>query len=373
MIGVHRSRPEPSAENRSRRANTAEEKRRMRNARKRRMRKIERKPVRKLKRELKEERTKADIHAKRIIRLTAMARSYWERWRWELQKRQETLLTTPIDKITKLTNLHEIDEAFLLNLKGGEKYLGRGCFGIVKLQVYRGILVAVKQLLPQSLKEDVQHEAEILSQLCHPYLPYLFGVITKRQPYSIIMQFHGLKDISYPYSLTLHCELHHKKLGLNSIEWLLLCGQLLEAVVYLHCSASLLHNDIKGDNIVIGHCQSNSTTSYQILLVDFGKACMADRGKKLILNAVEQEEHIAKFPHIAPEVLKGECSQTTLSDMFSLGRVFCQIASRGGQSTACRLMEQLNFIGENCRHVKYQQRYSAQQALSVLHKYVMDD
>ena len=174
LIGVHRLRPEPSAENRSRRANTAEEKRRMTNARKRRMRKIERK----LKRELKEERTKADIHAKRIIRLTAMARSYWECWRWELQNCQETSLTTPIDKITKLTNLHEIDEAFLLNLKGGQIYLGHGCFGIVKLQVYHGILVAVKQLLPQSLK-DVQHEAEILSQLCHPYLPYLLGVITK--------------------------------------------------------------------------------------------------------------------------------------------------------------------------------------------------
>ena len=38
-----------------------------------------------------------------------------------------------------------------------------GSFGIAKLQAYRGIYVAVKELLPRSLKDDVRHEAEILS------------------------------------------------------------------------------------------------------------------------------------------------------------------------------------------------------------------
>ena len=56
----------------------------------------------------------------------------------------------------------------------------------------------------------------------------------------------------------------------------------------------------------------NSGTSYQIVLVDFGKACL---GEKLLLNAVEQDEYFAKFPHIAPEVIKGESRQTTLSDV----------------------------------------------------------
>ena len=69
----------------------------------------------------------------------------------------------------------------------------------------------------------------------------------------------------------------------------------------------------------------NSGTSYQIVLVDFGKACL---GEKLLLNAVEQDEYFAKFPHIAPEVIKGESRQTTLSDMFSVGRILCSTESR---------------------------------------------
>ena len=71
-------------------------------------------------------------------------------------------------------NIHEIDEALLSDpIIGGEKkehYLGRGSFGIVKLQVYRGIHVAVKELLPRSVKEDVKNEAQILARLCHPYV-----------------------------------------------------------------------------------------------------------------------------------------------------------------------------------------------------------
>ena len=106
----------------------------------------------------------------------------------------------------------------------------------MKLQTYRGIHVAVKRLLPRPMRQDVEHEGRILSRLCHPYLPYFFGVITKKQPYRIVMQFHGLKDNPYPFSLTLHCELHHKRLGLNNMEWLVVCGQLLEAMVYLHRS-----------------------------------------------------------------------------------------------------------------------------------------
>ena len=57
--------------------------------------------------------------------------------------------------------------------------------------------------------------------------------------------------------------------------------------------------------------------------------------------------------------------------MFPVGCILCQVAqSQESSSTQQHLMEQVNIIGENCRLVNYQQRVSAQKALSVLHKYI---
>ena len=69
--------------------------------------------------------------------------------------------------------IQEIDPTMLRNpvidAKEREHFVGRGCFGVVKVQLFRGIQVAVKEFLPRSLKADVMHEASILVGLCHPY------------------------------------------------------------------------------------------------------------------------------------------------------------------------------------------------------------
>ena len=75
-------------------------------------------------------------------------------------------------------SVSEIDHTMLTDLL----VKGRGCFGIVRVQLYRGIQVAVKEFLPKSVVADVMHEASILAYLCHPYLPLLFGVCTQ-QPF----------------------------------------------------------------------------------------------------------------------------------------------------------------------------------------------
>lgn len=135
-----------------------------------------------------------------VIHLKSMSRTYWERWRWELEKRKEAIVI--LNSRVGLQSKHlvppmvnEIDTSMLVDLKGqSELYVGRGSFGIVRLQLYRGIHVAVKELLPKSVKQDVIHEAEVLARLCHPYLPCLFGICTQTQPLRIVMQFHGFLD-----------------------------------------------------------------------------------------------------------------------------------------------------------------------------------
>ncbi len=68
-------------------------------------------------------------------------------------------------------------------MKKDTKQNGRGSFGIVRIQLYRNINVAVKEFLPHTVTSDVKIEANILARFSHPYLPYLFGIVIKELPY----------------------------------------------------------------------------------------------------------------------------------------------------------------------------------------------
>lgn len=111
-----------------------------------------------------------------------------------------------------------------------EQIVGRGSFAIVKLFLYRGINVAVKEYCTQISTETVDREAFYLSKLCHPYLPLFFGLNTSVKPYYIVTQFYGIEG----QSVTIHKELILHKYVRTPQEWLVLCGQLVEALRYLH-------------------------------------------------------------------------------------------------------------------------------------------
>ena len=179
--------------------------------------------------------------------------------------------------------------------KEKEHFIGRGSFSIVKVQYYRGVLVAVKCFLVRSIKEDVIKEAMIVSKLSHPCLPFLYGVCTSGTQYKIVMQFHGIINdtrSNLPATVTLYEELKHKIIGIKEFDYLIMCAQLLEAVYYLHHSAFLLHNDIKADNILIDKlsppiCTRSDCTA---VLIDFGRATTVTQGKLYRLTLPEREE-----------------------------------------------------------------------------------
>lgn len=142
--------------------NTTEQKKRMRNERKKRKRKAHRCQAM-------AENTailKFDLHKEQeqCKRLKAeaglyknMARTYWDRWQWELQKRRECLYEQyrPQQKGSGATSqtriipvVHEINPTDLKDpvVDGAptEIYVGCGSFSVIRLQQYRGIKVAVK-------------------------------------------------------------------------------------------------------------------------------------------------------------------------------------------------------------------------------------
>ena len=107
---------------------------------------------------------------------------------------------------------------------------------------------------------------------------------------------------------------------------------------YLHDSVKVLHNDIKP---LIASLQMEDlslpdsfhrilpSTSYNrflsgrhIVIVDFGKATTASAAKRYTLTEEERESYLRRYSHIAPEIVHGECKQSSSSDMFSVGRIF---------------------------------------------------
>ena len=176
------------------------------------------------------------------------------------------------------------------------------------------------------MTSDVKIEANILARFSHPYLPYLFGIVIKELPYRIVMQYHGISG--YSTSVTLHDTLS-SSIANESIKKhiLMFCCQLVEALSYLHCESHVLHNDLKPNNVVI--CDtlqpSDAEIGLQIVVIDFGKATTVDKGRRYSLNSLEKSEHIRRYPHIAPEVTEGITSQTTMSDVYSLGYVFQKV------------------------------------------------
>ena len=115
----------------------------------------------------------------------------------------------------------------------------------------------------------------------------------------------------------------------EGIGWLMVCAQLLEAVVYLHNSASILHNDIKSDNILVGRSmpssETSSNSSFQTVLTDFGKATKISEAKLCRLTECKKAEYTRKYTHIPPEVIEGETRQSVYSDMFAVGGLLHKI------------------------------------------------
>lgn len=143
------------------------------------------------------------------------------------------------------------------------------------------------------------------------------------------MQYHGVNGVS----VTIQKELAFYKYVTTSREWLVLCLQFIEALRYLHEDIKLLHNDLKADNILItkpsNSCPIDLLYSYQIVLIDFGKACTLENGKKYNLTKDEKVLYYTFCSHLAPELAEGISKQATFSDTFSLGKVIKQICAKG--------------------------------------------
>lgn len=83
---------------------------------------------------------------------------------------------------------------------------------------------------------------------------------------------------------------------------------------FLHSSSpAIVHGDLKGQNVLVD-------ARFRAKVTDFGLSHKANFANKL---------HVAGTPFwLAPELIRGETSNTPESDIYSLGVVLCEIFSR---------------------------------------------
>jgi serine/threonine protein kinase len=142
-----------------------------------------------------------------------------------------------------------IDRNDLIDAGDGVKsHFAKGVFGYCKLKMYQGHLVISKEFKTGVSKIDVMKEAHVLQGLSHPGLPIVLGADLLKEPYIIVTLFYGIDKSK----TTLQRVLDKKKeaMKLNKRQSLLIIKKLCETLMFLH-SHSILHSDIKGDNIVL--------------------------------------------------------------------------------------------------------------------------
>lgn len=195
--------------------------------------------------------------------------------------------------------------------------LGEGRFGRCFLRTYSHFKVCAKIFKKPNISLFIC-EANILSQFTHPNLPYLFGVNID-EPRSIITSFHGVND----QPVTLQCVLSSKTNEIT-IDWIDLLRQTACGMECLHNKYKIIHNDIKGDNIVLS--LSPVLPKVKPVIIDFGKACEITKGKAYKLTESEKKKYESVHTHIAPDLRDGLCAQSASSDVYSFGRLLNIIA-----------------------------------------------
>lgn len=152
--------------------------------------------------------------------------------------------------------------------------IGEGTFGHCVAGTYKGIPVAFKVYKDARLTslEDVHAEAKILLKIpSHPGIPLLIGIHTTSFPFVLAAKLCKTAGRPETYSCFLK-ESEHSRQNLRLALQLLL--SVAEALHHIF-SVGVLHNDVKGNNIVLEDAQGVKRG----VIIDFGKACLIENAR----------------------------------------------------------------------------------------------
>jgi tetratricopeptide (TPR) repeat protein len=207
-------------------------------------------------------------------------------------------------------------------------WLAERADGVLKRQV--ALKMPMFMLQGAADQERFSRERDALASLSHRNVAQLFdaGVLASGQPFIVLEYVDG-------QSLTAYCD--ERRLDLEARVRLFL--QVLAAVEHAH-KHLIVHRDLKPSNILVDR-------EGQVKLLDFGIAKLL--GDPEGANALTQRDGGALTPlYAGPEQIRGGAI-STLTDVFSLGVVLCELLSgslpyRGakGRATLVEIVEAIS-------------------------------
>ncbi|CAO3666433.1 unnamed protein product [Umbelopsis ramanniana] len=195
------------------------------------------------------------------------------------------------------------------------KFIGAGTFGSVYLAINldTSTVMAVKEIrFPDSsslsaLHKSIKEEMKVMEMLQHPNIVQYYGMEVHRDKVNIFME--------YCENGSLGGLLEHGGSIEDEIYVVDYVYQLLEGLAYLH-SNSVVHRDIKPDNILIDHLG-------KLKFSDFGAAKILAKGQKTMGKTtmnVNVNSLTGTPMYMAPEVITGgEKGRKGAMDIWSLG------------------------------------------------------
>ncbi|TFK47257.1 kinase-like protein [Heliocybe sulcata] len=199
------------------------------------------------------------------------------------------------------------------DIKGDWKKLGSGSFGNVYKGNYLGIDVAIKEVLPSNdydVAKYFEREWRLMKETRHPNVVLYLGLSRAPEPDARIFIIS-----EYIEGGSVRQYIHEKS---KPFPWRLrlsFATDITRALAYLH-ARRCIHRDLKGENLLV-------TSNGRIKITDFGFARIAarnsDESKRLTFCGTDS--------YMSPEILIGNEFDLP-TDIYSLGIIFCEIASR---------------------------------------------
>lgn len=223
-----------------------------------------------------------------------------------------------------------------INFGHSKTRLGKGGYGEVFLAHIEGEIdpVAVKEFLAQDFSEttrrQIENEAKVMAEasIGSKYLVALKAYCL--QPYCLVME-------------RMEGNLYHLLHSKQEISWekLYLTGlNISQGIHYLHTN-KIVHGDLKSLNVLLTSMQLNTIPI--VKLGDFGNVALKNSSSTLTNSQIGFGGTLA---WTAPEILISDTAKPTMaSDIYSLGMVFWELASRDdpfkkyGKMTGMKIMQ----------------------------------
>lgn len=201
------------------------------------------------------------------------------------------------------------------DIKFTDTKLGQGAFGCVKLATWNGSEVAVKCLDANDNVKYLIREIKVMDSIRHPNIISIMSVYFTDIYVYIVMEYFKSTTLSR-YISEVSTTLDY---GIKKNRNYLISLQISKAIAYLHnLSPSILHKDIKPDNILINR-------ELVIKICDLGLSKTSNLSSALQTTV---GHHFHGTPmYMAPEILIDMQPATTLSDIWSVACCLVELFS----------------------------------------------